>query len=413
MRMNPPPSAAEAPPRRQRILFVAEAVTLAHVARPLVLAKALDPARYEVHFACDPRYNHLLGELPFALRPIRSIPSAQFLAALARGRPVYDTQTLRAYVAADRQLLAETRPDAVVGDFRLSLSVSARLAGVPYLTITNAYWSPYARRRFPLPELPLTRYVGLGVARVLFRLVRPLAFALHCRPLNRVRREHGLPSLGSNLCRVYTDADYTLYADVPELVPTENLPPNHQYLGPILWSPAVQPPAWWDALPTDRPIVYVNLGSSGQGRILPVVLEALAELPVTAIAATAGRVAVGPLPAYTFVADYLPGEEAAARASVVICNGGSPTTQQALAAGTPVVGIASNMDQYMNMEGICDIGGGKLLRAGTANRIVVRDSVTQMLEQPAFVQAASSLARVTARNRATDRFQILLTRAIT
>lgn len=51
--------------RRRRILFVAEAVTLAHVVRPFALAQSLDPSRYEVHFACDPRYNQLLGPLHF------------------------------------------------------------------------------------------------------------------------------------------------------------------------------------------------------------------------------------------------------------------------------------------------------------------------------------------------------------
>ena len=54
-------------------------------------------------------------------------------------------------------MIREVEPDVVVGDFRLSLSVSARVAGVPYLAITNAYWSPYARQRFPLPELPVVR----------------------------------------------------------------------------------------------------------------------------------------------------------------------------------------------------------------------------------------------------------------
>ena len=36
---------------RRRILFVAEAVTLAQVVRLVTLARALDPARYDVHFA--------------------------------------------------------------------------------------------------------------------------------------------------------------------------------------------------------------------------------------------------------------------------------------------------------------------------------------------------------------------------
>ncbi|RXL56259.1 hypothetical protein EO238_33760, partial [Citrobacter sp. AAK_AS5] len=48
---------------RKRILFVGEAVTLAHVVRPAVLARALDPSRYEVVLACDERYLKLFGKL--------------------------------------------------------------------------------------------------------------------------------------------------------------------------------------------------------------------------------------------------------------------------------------------------------------------------------------------------------------
>jgi UDP:flavonoid glycosyltransferase YjiC (YdhE family) len=376
----------EATPKRRRILFVGEAVTLAHVARPFVLAKSLDPAQFEVRLACDPRYNQLLGPLPFPHHPIHSIPGQRFLDALARGRPVYDTQTLRDYVAEDRRLLAELKPDFVVGDFRLSLSVSARLAGIPYATVTNAYWSPYARQRWPLPDLPFVRFTGVTLGKVLFRLARPLAFAAHCIPLNRVRREHGLPSLGADLRRIYTDADYTLYADVPELVPTHDRPPNHVYIGPVLWSPEVSPPPWWDALPTDRPVVYVTLGSSGRSDLLPTVLTALADLPVTVIAATAGRVKLDDVPANAFVADYLPGEAAARRADVVVCNGGSPTTQQALAAGKPVIGLASNLDQYLNMQAVERAGAGVTLRAGRFRGSGFGAVVLQILSSAAVVR---------------------------
>jgi len=55
---------------RMRILFMAEAVTLAHVARPAVLAQGLNPSDYEVHFAWDPRFANLFGEFPFETRKI-------------------------------------------------------------------------------------------------------------------------------------------------------------------------------------------------------------------------------------------------------------------------------------------------------------------------------------------------------
>lgn len=377
--------------RRRRILFVAEAVTLAHVVRPFALAQSLDPSRYEVHFACDPRYNQLLGPLPFRHHAIHTIPSERFFGNLTQGR-FYAMRTLRKYVEADLRVLDEIAPDVVVGDNRLSLSVSARLAGIPYIAIANAYWSPQARRRFPLPDVPWTRFFGVRPVSILYRLYRPLIFALYCLPLNWLRRKHGLSSLGWDLCRIFTDGDYTLYADVPELVPTYNLPANHRYLGPVLWSPDVKPPTWWHSLPTDRPIIYATLGSSGGKNLLQVVLNALADLPVTVIAATAGRNHLKNVPANAFVADYLPGEAAAARSAVVLCNGGSPTTQQALAAGVPVIGLPSNMDQHLNMEALERAGAGVLLRTERLNTEGVAAAVKQVLSGAEFRQAARRLA---------------------
>jgi UDP:flavonoid glycosyltransferase YjiC (YdhE family) len=69
------------------------------------------------------------------------------------------------------------------------------------------------------------------------------------------------------------------------------------------------------------------------------------------------------LPDNVHIADYLPGEQAAQRSRLVICNGGSPTSQQALAAGVPVLGIAGNLDQYLNMAGVVRSGAGMLLRS--------------------------------------------------
>jgi UDP:flavonoid glycosyltransferase YjiC (YdhE family) len=392
--MGTAPNAPEPPARRRRILFIAEAVTLAHVVRPFVVARSLDPSRYEVHFACDPRYNKLLGPLPFPHHPIRSIPSEQFLGNMTNGRLsfFYTTRTLREYVEEDRRVLAEIAPDLVVGDLRISLSASARLAGIPYVAVANAYWSPYARRRFPLPEVLWNRFFGVRLVKLSFRLHWRIIFAIQCMPLNRVRRKHGLPSLGWDLCRIFTDGDRTLYADVPELIPTYNLPANHQYLGPVLWSPAGEPPAWWDSLPTDRPIVYATLGTSGRRNLLQVVLNALADLPVTVIAATAGRNDLTNVPANAFVADYLPGEAAAARSAVVVCNGGSLTTQQALVAGVPVVGIASNLDQHLNMEAIERAGAGMLLRTEWVNSRRVAEAVMQVLSRSDYRQAARRLA---------------------
>ncbi|MBY0556575.1 MAG: glycosyl transferase family 1, partial [Burkholderiaceae bacterium] len=122
---------------RKKILFVAEAVTLAHVGRPLALSRMLSPQHYDCHFACAPAYAEFVPDGPMQYWPLASISSARFLAALAAGKPVYDVATLQRYVQDDRRLLERVAPDAVIGDFRLSLAVSARLLRVPYIGLIN------------------------------------------------------------------------------------------------------------------------------------------------------------------------------------------------------------------------------------------------------------------------------------
>ena len=353
---------------RRRILFVAEAVTLAHVVRPLVLAKALDPAHYEVHFACAEGYEAFLEDDRFTRWSIHSIPPRRFQEALRKGTPLYDLNTLQDYLQEDLRVLDTVQPDMVVGDFRLSLAVSAPLRKIPYTALTNAHWSPYSTKsRAPFPEHPMGKVLGVTLASALFKAVEPLVFAIHARPLNRLRKRNGLPPLGG-LREIYTTGDYTLYLDVPGLIPTHDLPPSHRYLGPLLWSPPLPLPAWWQELPNDRPCVYVTLGSSGAVELLPTVLDAMEELPVSVLVATAGRSDIGPLDGRRWVADYLPGSEAARRADLVISNGGSATTYQALAEGVPVLGIPFNMDQFYTQNAVVEAGAGVLLRSGQVRK---------------------------------------------
>jgi len=387
--------AADGNTGKPRILFVAEAVTLAHVARPAVLAQALDRDDYEVFFATDPRYNQLFPELSKFRYDIWSISSADFLNALAKGSPVYSKATLVRYVEDDLKLIDQIKPDLIVGDFRLSLSVSARLRKIPYATIANVYWCVYSNNEYTVPQLPMTRFLGIQLSQFLFNLSRPLAFALHCIPLNSVRRKYGLKGLGYDLRSVYTDADEVLLADMPEYFPIAADARQHRYIGPVPWSPSSKIPSWWNDIDKTRPIVYVTLGSSGRMELLPSVLEALAQLPVTVIATTAGRVKLTSVPDNAMVSEYLPGDEAAEMAALVVCNGGSLTTYQAIQNGTPVLGIVSNLDQHLNMSYLSRAGIGAVLRSEKAGVEPIRKSVERLLKESYYRDAAERARHVT------------------
>ena len=375
--MNP---SAPAPP--PCILFVAEMVTLAHLARPLALLQAAQASGWECVLACAAHGRRFQGSPGVDWRPLDSLSATTFAQRLRQGRPVYTASELAAYVREDLSLIEAVQPALVIGDFRLSLSISARLSGVPYATISNTYWSPYALdQAVVLPVLPWTRYVPLGLAQKVFDRIHPFILAKHCQPLNEVRQANGLQALAPVLRAVYTDADHVLCADAPSLFPLRPGTANHWPLGPILWSPPVPLPAWWGQWPSDRPLVYVTLGSSGDPALLAGVVETLAALDVSVMVATAGASLPPGRWRNVWASDFLPGEQAAALAALVVCNGGSPTSQQAVHAGVPVLGICGNMDQFLNMRGLVLAGLGLALRADRLSGPLLARTATTLLNR--------------------------------
>jgi UDP:flavonoid glycosyltransferase YjiC (YdhE family) len=395
--------------RRRRILFVSEAVTLAQIVRLVVLARGLPRDRWDVHFASAAFDDLIFAGTSFTRWPIFSLSPAVIDRRVRGGRRLYGLRVLRRYLADDRRVLAAVRPDVVVGDLRLSLAVAAPLAGVPHAALVNAYWSPHAARDgFPLPDHPIVRLLGPTLAARHFPRALPFVFQHFAAPVNRLRAEHGLPALGS-LPDVLTHGDVTLFPDPAALVPTPGAPPHHHHLGPVSWSPdAPADLAGWHRGARGRPTVYVTLGSSGRAELLPAVVSAVTALGARLLVATAGRVSLSAPPPGALVAPYLPGQRAAAHADLVVCNGGASTAYQALAAGKPVVGIASNLDQYLAMDAITRAGAGVLVRSGSANVQVVKQAVARALEDRALRAAAAALAPVFAAADPAGRFAQVL-----
>ncbi len=157
-------------PARRRLLFVVENITLAQVMRLRVLAAGLDAERYEVHFASSEFDPMLFEGTNFKCWPVHTIEREAGLRALAKGDRLYEARTLERYVADELRLFDVVKPDAVIGDFRLSLAVSAPLAKIPCASLINAYWSPYAvRESFPVPDHPIVRLVGVARAEAISR----------------------------------------------------------------------------------------------------------------------------------------------------------------------------------------------------------------------------------------------------
>lgn len=402
---------------KKRVLFVGEGVTLAHVVRPFQLAQSLDPAVFETHLACSPAFTPMLAAESVKLHHIASRTPEQFLAILERGDQLFPKTTLLEYVESDRELIRRIQPDAVVGDLRLSLAVSAPLEGIPYVALTNAYWSPYRiRRGLPLPSFSFIKRLGLhrfrgkiaaSLIERIFGLFLPLILNKQGEGLNDLRKLHGLPAFEDYFLG-FTWGDFTCFADTPSVAPVTKLPEYHSYLGPIFWSPQSSLPRWWGELDKTKPLIILSLGSSGAVELLPVLFEALAGINAEVVVVTAGRVGLERVPTGFRSVDYLPLDEVGSQAALVITNGGSPSSYQVLRHGTPVLGLPLNMDQLLCMEGVAAAGAGIMLRADNCTGAEIRSAINRLLKDNEVKQAALGVAEEFSRYDYRHRFPLLI-----
>lgn len=374
--------------KKPRLLFFSQGVSLAHVARPAALAAAVNLDEYEVHFARTPRMARFVS-LPGVVQHdvAQTMSPDRFVERMAVGQPLFDEATLSADLGEDLRVLRAVKPALVVGDLRLSLQVSARLTATRYAALANAHWSPrLPRSHYPFPDHPAARLLGRRVAAALFGAVRGPVFRAHARPLNAVRRLHGLAPL-PEMRDCYFDADAVLLLDDAGFYPTLD---EATFLGPVVWEPPLPPPPWLDGLQGREDLVLVTLGSTGAPHLMQgsVVSDTARELGLTVMMATAER---GALPPGVLGAPYVPGYQAAQYARVMVCNGGAVSTAQALAAGRPFLGLCSNMDQFLSARPLVDAGAGLMLPASEATPRRVKAALARLLGEPQFAAAARAL----------------------
>ena len=396
---------------RRRILFVGNGVTLAHICRPLQLAKGLDSRHYEVHFACDARYRSMLASLVGQFHTIHTQDSHDFLAALAQGRPPYSSATLCADAEEDLNLLDEVQPDLFVVDFRLFMRIATTLRYIPYATITNTHWSLYFRGRYRLPGMPdlwPAHIIGARRMAQLAEIFLPPMFGRYAWPMTQARRQFGLPTLGMRLQRVYAEADHVLYAEAEKMKTMDSVPKHHHFIGPIVWEPPIRLPYWWNALPVDCPLIYVSMGSSGSIDLLPAIVQGLADLPVCVVLSTAGSTTLQHLPDNAHSADYLPGSRVTALAALVIGNGGSMMHHQCLKVGVPMLAIPSNMDQQMTIAPFVARNAVRELRLASVSPASIRDSVIKMLSSSRYFESSKAISHVLASYDPAERFASFL-----
>lgn len=187
-------------------------------------------------------------------------------------------------------------------------------------------------------------------------------------------------------------------------------PANQINVRPEVFDGGGEPPAWLEEL-GERPLVYVTLGTVMNGNIplFRLIADALADQPFDVVIALGHGIpgdALGEVAPNIRVGGYLPQARILERASAVVSHGGYNTVSAALGAGLPLFLLPMGADQPYNAE--------RCITAGAALGViqpqppgppsaapppftapaaaVIRDGTRRLLEEPAFREAARSIA---------------------
>lgn len=382
-----------------RVLFVAEAVSPIHPGWMLTLARSLDPSRFSPVLAWHPRYNAQLGPLEFPFFPLPTIPPRQFFGGLSQFHFYFGDANIENYVAWDLEVFREASPDVVVGGVRPSLVTSTAVARLPYVNVVGAHWSPYARDFWSWLNRRVEHRLRTLSRQIVLSLLQPFISHRASRGLIRVGAQFGYEPKEQEISRLLSRGDWVLYPDVPEVVPTRGAPPNHRYMGPVVWRPPVAggPPP----VPAGPgPLVYVDLSPAGTDALMEKVLRALDRLGARALVASPDRSLFGGHRRAHFQFP-LPGPDVVPGVDVVVCGGGIGTAIPALLAGIPLLGLSGNIDQGIYMQHVVSKGLGLHLPAPRATEDGVVAALRTLLEKPAFRDRARevSAAMKTRRDR--------------
>jgi UDP:flavonoid glycosyltransferase YjiC (YdhE family) len=193
--------------------------------------------------------------------------------------------------------------------------------------------------------------------------------------------------------------------DAPDSVRLVGILPSRSDAG---W----QPPAWWAELDGSRPVVVVTQGTLANRDLSELVepaLTGLADLDVTVVAALGREVEALsiPVPPNARVAEFIPFDVLLPKASVYITNGGSGGTQQAIAAGVPVIAAGLTEDKPAVAARVAYHGLGIDLHTGTPAPEDVAAATETVLKDTGMRANVRKLAQVYAAHDALSEIERL------
>ena len=167
------------------ILVLPFSISLAHVVRPLEVAKVLRKKGHRIIFAGGGKYMQIAQQAGFEIKYLPEIDIKKAMALIGQEpRVFHPIEDVEERVKAELDLLDQVHPTAVLDDFGVTAGISTEIKNITRFTTLNAQVTPYAVSNFLDETLPPP----------------PSAFGFGAEEsYNQVRRRYGLEPVGHPL----------------------------------------------------------------------------------------------------------------------------------------------------------------------------------------------------------------------
>jgi hypothetical protein len=179
---------------------------------------------------------------------------------------------------------------------------------------------------------------------------------------------------------------------------------NVQIVGPLFASPkdddGLLPSEIQRVLTEPGKKVFLTLGSSGGKEFVVRAVQAICEGKWNAVVALAPSrctiqdvcQSIKHIPdCVVLTQDFVPAKLIASMVDVVVAHGGQGTVQNALAAGTPIVGVAMQWEQEFNLDQAVKKGAAIRIPKESWTVTTIRQSVIEVLETDSYKRSACGL----------------------
>ncbi|KAF2199075.1 glycosyl transferas-like protein [Delitschia confertaspora ATCC 74209] len=371
--------------------------------------------------SCGSRFHYLITNAGFPIVPCEpKVKGISVADDLGWDFPEFfgSEEIAKTFIDGHMKALKQLQPDVVLHGMWAPVSLSARMLGIPTIGFLPVPLHPGSFAHGLIRDLP-------DMVPLFTRLPRPMrqviarwgsgmmvqAPIFKQRRIGAAAEACGWPIKGPMSLFDIAEADLNLVNDLPEFHKdyAHRLPSNIAITGPLFADSALFKSTTLDAdivehmKRDNNPSILVTMGSSGTPDMVFEAIRALklykednwnavvlASASICAID-EARAVAAGD-PRLLVTDRFIPAPAANSLADVVVIHGGQGTVQTAIAAGTPVVGVALQVEQQTNLDNVMDAGAGIRIQRQNWKPATIRNAVDKVLKDPSYTAKAKVLA---------------------